>query len=98
MADAADRRAFHGREELGLGPAPPAQQVAALEMPPSIEVGQLRRSGELVPRAGQLAVVAAVDAVADQWTKLLRDRAVVLDGQIGNAAPRVEPVWRDDGL
>src|SRR6185312_11490720 len=37
-------------------------------------------------------IVAAEDAVADQWPELVRDRALVLDRQVGNAAPRVELV------
>ena len=50
--------------------------------------------GELVPRADGEAIVAAIDAVADQRPELARDRPVVLDGEVGDAAPRIEPVGR----
>ena len=49
---------------------------------------------ELVPRADGQAVVAAIDAIADRGSKLPRDRALVLDREIGDAAPRVEPIGR----
>src|SRR5580692_10502763 len=54
-------------------------------------------AGELVPRADQLAVVAAVDAIADGVAQLDRDRTRELDGEIGDAAPRIEPIGGDDG-
>ena len=49
-----------------------------------------RGSGEFVPGADGEAVVAAIDAIADRGAKLFRDVALVLDGEIGDAAPRVE--------
>ena len=49
---------------------------------------------ELVPRADREAIVAAIDAVADGFAKFARDRSLVLDGEIGNAAPRIELVGR----
>ena len=53
---------------------------------------------KLVPRAYELAVVAAVDAVADGGAQLDRDAAVVLDRQISDAAARVELLRRNDRL
>ena len=47
---------------------------------------------EFVPGASQLAVIAAVDAIADGTAKLERDRSGEFDGEIGNAASGVEPV------
>jgi hypothetical protein len=61
------------------------------------EITFARQRREAVPRAGELAVVAAVDAVAQQRPQRLGMRALELDGQVGNAAPRVEPIGRDDG-
>ena len=52
---------------------------------------------ELVPGADREAVVAAVDAVAHGAAELARDRSLVLDGEIGDAAPRIEPVGRREG-
>ena len=53
---------------------------------------------ELVPRAHELAIVAAVDAVADQRAQFDGNAAAQFDGQIGDAAPRIELVRRDDRL
>ena len=74
-------------------------------------VGQLRRTQglargklglaaglrELVPRTDGEAVVAAIDAVAHRRAQLARDRALVLDGEVGDAAPRIEPIGRGEG-
>src|SRR5712672_52815 len=49
---------------------------------------------ELVPWTHGEAIVAAIDAVADGFTEFVRDRTLVLDRQIGNAAPRIELVGR----
>ena len=54
--------------------------------------------GELVPRADRQAIVAAIDAVADRRAEFLRDRPLMLDGQVGDAAPRIEPVGRGKGI
>ena len=56
------------------------------------------RFGEPVPRAHRQAIVAAVDAVADRLAEFVRDRPLVLDRQVGNAAPRIDPVRRREGL
>src|SRR5579862_3206542 len=61
-----------------------------------LEVGMACRARELVPGTHQLTVVAAVDAVAECRPQLLGNGAMVLDGEVGDAAPRVEPVWCDD--
>src|SRR5207302_9319024 len=53
---------------------------------------------EAVPRADKLAVVAAVDAVADQRPQLFGDRALMLDGEVRDAAACIELVRRDDRL
>ena len=45
---------------------------------------------KLVPRADREAVVTAIDAIADGFAKFAWDRPLVLDGEIGNAAPRIE--------
>ena len=55
-----------------------------------------RGDGKLVPRADREAVVAAVDAVAHGGAELHRDRAVVLDAQVGEAAGGVELIGRGD--
>ena len=76
------------REEFGEPRARPVHCAAGSRLGAHLRVA--------VPRAHELAVVAAVDAVADRGAELLGDRAVVLDRQVGDAAARVEPVGRHD--
>src|ERR1051326_5923949 len=54
--------------------------------------------GELVPRAHREAIVAAEDAVADQRAQFLRDRPLMLDREIGDAAPRIELIGGRKGI
>src|SRR3546814_14893962 len=57
----------------------------------------MRGVGEFVPRTGGKAIVAAIDAVADPAPQRDRDRTVVFDREIGDAAPCIEPVRRGKG-
>ena len=57
-----------------------------------------RGVGEAVPRADGEAIVAAIDAVADRLAEFVRDRPLMLDRQVGDAAPRIEPVGRREGV
>ena len=56
------------------------------------EFGFFRRTREFVPGADRETVVAAIDAVADQRPQCGRDRPLVLDRQIRDAAPCIEPI------
>ena len=60
------------------------------------EVVFARRDRIPVPRARELAIVATVDAIADQRAQVFRNAAFELDRQVRNAPPRVELVGRDD--
>src|SRR6185437_2262157 len=77
-ADALDRGAGEQSAKPGiveprqLGEARRGQRLAREE------IGFRRRAGIFVPRARGKAIVAAEDAVADQWPQLVRDRAFVL--------------------
>src|SRR6185503_4847749 len=84
--------------ELLLGPGEQLDQRGAVQAVARLEVLLAGRLREAIPRAHQLAVVAAVDPVADERAQLLRDRALVLDRQVGDAAPRVELVRPADRL
>ena len=63
-----------------------------------IKIWQSAALGKFIPGAGELAIVAAVNAVADQRAQRLVDGPRVLDRQIRNAAPRIELVRPHDGL
>src|SRR5204862_7066027 len=93
-----DRAAFGVAQELGLAPAPQREQRRVGERLARVEVRQGAALRVLVPRADELAVVAAVDAVADQRPQLDRDRLVALDRQVRDAAASIDAVRRDDGL
>src|SRR5690349_10122782 len=54
--------------------------------------------GELVPWADRETIVAAEDAVADQRAQFLRDRPLMLDRQIRDAAPRIELIGGRKGI
>ena len=62
VADAADGRTLGAREELLLGPREQLREPRGIESMPRLEVRMRGGARELVPRAHQLAVVAAVDA------------------------------------
>src|SRR5689334_427883 len=76
VADAPDRRASHARVEIGLAPREELDELRPLEAVARREVRLAAGLREAVPRADRLAVVAAVDPVADQRPQLLRDRAL----------------------
>jgi hypothetical protein len=73
MADAADRAAFGAAQKLFFAPAEQFDQGGAGQPFARVEVGQRAALRELVPGADQLAVVAAVDAVADQRAQVFGD-------------------------
>ena len=97
-ADPLDRRAGEAAaegavvERCQLGEQRQGERLARPE-------GELAAGrGELVPRADRQAVVAAIDAVADRRPQRARDVPLVLDRQVGDAAPRIELVGRREGL
>ena len=98
MADAANRAAFGHAQKRGLVPLHQMHQLRRAQTVALVKVRQGAALRELVPRADQLTVVAAVNAVAHQGAQLQRYRPVVLYGQVGNAATRIQLVRRDDGL
>src|SRR5712691_6618899 len=49
---------------------------------------------KFVPWTDREAIVAAIDAIADQRTQFAWDLPFVLDGEVGDAAPRIETIRR----
>src|SRR5205823_12340295 len=88
----------HALVEFGLAPGEQLDQGGPVEPVPHRKILFPGNPREPVPWADRLAIVAAVDPVADQRTQLLGNRALVLDGQVRDAAPRVELVRSADGL
>ncbi|QTK79901.1 hypothetical protein AT6N2_C2270 [Agrobacterium tumefaciens] len=60
-----------------------------------LHFGGARR--KLVPRTGGKTVVAAIDAIADHRPEFVRDRPLVLNGEIGDAAARIQLVGSGEG-
>ena len=60
---------------------------------------RLARHGcKAVPWAHREAIVAAIDAIAHRHAEFARNVSLVLDGEIGNAAPRIDFVRCGEGL
>lgn len=53
--------------------------------------------GESIPRADVLAIIASEDAISDERTKLARDGAAELDGEIGDAPSSIDDIGSDNG-
>lgn len=97
VAGAAQRRTLGAAEELLLAPEEQFGEFGVVQAVARLEVALPGGAGEAIPWADDLAVVAAEYPVADQWPQLQRNRALVLDGQVGDAASRVQPVGADEG-
>ncbi len=97
VADAPDRAAGHAGGELGRRPGEQRHQRGIVQAVAHRKIRLRARLGIAVPRADKLAVVTAVDAVADQRTQRFGNAALEFDGEVGNAAARIELVGRDDG-
>ena len=98
VADTADGAALRALQESFLAPPEQLDQIRGIETVAWFKIlfpGGLRKT---VPRADQLAIVAAEYAVANLTAELFRNAGTELDGQIGNAAPRINGVGCDDGL
>jgi len=63
-----------------------------------LKVALLGGACEAVPGADDLAIVATEYAVADLVAQLDWDRPLQLDGEVGNAAPRVQQPFTDERL
>ena len=58
----------------------------------------MRDCREFVPGTDGEAVVAAEDTVAHRFAILGRDMPFMLDGEVGDAGPRIELVGRDERI
>ncbi len=94
--DPLDRRPAKKRPKLRRRRAPGNPATASDAAGRAAKAALAGDRGEAIPRAGVEAIVAAIDAVADERTELERDRAFELDREIGNAATRIEPMRLGD--
>jgi len=98
VTDAPDRAALGKAHKFVLRPGKQVGQPVVCQTGAWVKVRQRAALGKLVPRANQLAVVTAIDAVAQQRAQFQRDRPRVLNGQVADATARVQPVRGHDGL
>src|SRR5512132_4518060 len=89
---ALDGRAAEPRPERGLVQVRELGELRCGEVGARLQRDVRCRYGELVPGTGGETVVAAVDAVAERAGDLRRDRALVLDREIGDAAAQLDAV------
>ena len=90
-------RAFGAAEKLLFRPAKQRRQLGIVQLVARLEVALIGGPGEAVPGADQLAVIAAEHPIADQWAQLDGDCALEFDGQVGNAASRIQHIRTDKG-
>lgn len=98
VSDPADRSSRSRLKKARLVPRHRLQKIKSLQFRSGPQSRKLQGHSELVPGADQLAVVATVNPVADRCAKLLRNRAVMLDREVGNTAPCIEPIGGQDRL
>src|SRR6056297_2915149 len=91
-ADPANRGAFGTRQERVFVPAEQFHQRAGIQVLARLKVVFVAKLRVAVPGAHRLAVVAAVDPVADRFAEFQRYRSLKFNRQIGDAAPGVELV------
>ena len=98
VTDAANRAAFGVGQKFGFGPAEQHHQVLPGQTGALIKIRQRAALGIFVPGANQLAIVTAINAVADEGAQIQRNAAVVFDRQVRNATARVDQAGRQNGL
>src|SRR6185437_16562798 len=96
-ADALYRRAREALPEGGIVEPGELRQERRRGRIAGRKAGLARRPREFVPGADGEAIVAAVDAVADQRAQRGVDMPLVLYGERGDAASRVEAIGRGKG-
>ncbi len=98
MSDALDRGAREECAEVPVIKGCQHRQARRGQIVARLQFRFLRRCGELVPGTDGEAIVASIDAIADRDAKFACDLAAMLDRQIRDAAPCIEPVWRGKRL
>lgn len=96
VPDASEGASFGAREERGFVPVEERDEIRRGESLTGGKVGEGMALRPPVPRADELAVVAAEDPVAEKGPEFERDRTAVLDREVGDAAAGVELVRGGD--
>ena len=96
MTDTTNGRAFRHFQEPGFAPGEQFDELWRMQRLTRAEILFIRKLRITVPRADQLAVIAAVYAVADKWSKLLRNGPFQFDSEIGDAATGINGIRLND--
>src|SRR5207248_11475714 len=89
-AGALDRRTRKAGAESGIVEMCKLGKLRGNEIVARLEFRLARRRRKLVPRTNGETIVAAIDAITDRCAEFAIDMTLVLDREIGNAAPRIE--------
>src|SRR5882762_6514523 len=98
VTDPQDGAAGHALAKLDFVPR---EEIDELHVIQAIANPKVRLGRELrvaVPWADKLAVVAAEDSVADEWSQFDRNASLQLDREVGNAPPSVDDIGSDNRL
>ena len=98
MTDTPNGAALMPIVEFFFGPAKEVGKVCRIKAMACRKVGQGCLLGEPVPGADPLAVIAAINPIAHQRSQRLLNVTLMLNGEVGNAAPGVELVGANKGL
>src|SRR5712671_2774258 len=97
VANPQDRAAGHALSEFVSVPREKVDELGAVQTVTHLEIRLRRELRVAVPRANELAVVAAEDTVADERPQFDGNAPFQLDREVGNAAPRVQRIRCNDG-
>src|SRR5712664_441656 len=97
VADSQDGAAGHALSEFVSVPREKVDELGAVQAVTHLEIRLRCKLRVAVPRANELAVVAAEDTVADERPQFDGNAPFQLDREVGNAAPRVQRIRCDDG-
>src|SRR5216683_6727911 len=97
VANPQDRAAGHALSEFVSVPREKVDELGAVQTVTHLEIRLRRELRVAVPRANELAVIAAEDTVADERPQFDGNAPFQLDREVGNAAPRVQRIRCNDG-
>ena len=97
VAHALDRAAREHGAKPGVVERGEVGQRGAVQLGARGQFRLMSRCREFVPGTDGEAIVAAIDPIADRGAEFSWDRAFALNGQIGDAAARIQLIGRGKG-
>ncbi len=84
--------------EISLAPRKQVDQLCGIESMTNVKVRQSGLLGISIPGADGLAVITAIDPVADQGSQRRIDRTRMLNRQLRNATSGIKLIWTNKGI